>query len=77
MTEQQEEGAWKRWDQKLEVEFIRNLGNYSEAHKKSRAELLRNYIKAHPLRKRWMGIKADRMLALAERCLAEEEGVRK
>ena len=65
-----------RWSQEAEVSFIRKLGTFAASHGKTRAELLRGYIKAHPLRVRWIGINADRVLDFAKRQLAEIEGVK-
>lgn len=59
------------WSQANEVEFIRLLGTHSEGAF-SRKELLEGYIKAHPMRSRWLGIKADKMLDFARRQLVEE-----
>ena len=65
-----------KWSQEAEVGFIRKLGTFTEAHGKSRAELLKGYIPAHPLRVRWLGISAERVLEFAKRQLAEIEGVK-
>ena len=65
-----------RWSQEAKVGFIRKLGTFSASHGKSRAELLKGYIAAHPLRVRWLGISAERVLEFAKRQLAEIEGVK-
>lgn len=65
-----------RWSQEAEVGFIRKLGTFSASHGKSRAELLKGYIAAHPLRVRWLGISAERVLEFAKRQLAEIDGVK-
>ena len=58
------------------MSFIRKLGTFSAPHGKTRAQLLKGYIEAHPLRVRWIGINADRVLDFARRQLAEIEGVK-
>ena len=65
-----------RWSQEAEVGFIRKLGTFAASHGKTRADLLKGYINAHPLRARWIGINADRVLDFAKRQLAEIEGVK-
>ena len=65
-----------KWGQEAEVGFIRKLGTFSASHGKTRADLLKGYIKAHPLRARWLGIDGDRVLDFAKRQLAEIEGVK-
>ena len=65
-----------RWSQEAEVGFIRKLGTFAASHGKTRADLLKGYIKAHPLRARWLGIDGDRVLDFAKRQLAEIEGVK-
>ena len=65
-----------KWSQEAEVSFIRKLGTFAASHGQTRAQLLKGYIDAHPLRARWIGINADRVLEFAKRQLAEIEGVK-
>ena len=65
-----------KWSQDSEVVFIRKLGTFSDSHGKTRAQLLKAYIEAHPLRVRWLGIDSGRMLDFAKRQFAEIEGVK-
>ena len=53
-----------KWSQEAEVSFIRKLGTFAASHGKTRADLLKGYIKAHPLRARWIGITQIAFLSL-------------
>ena len=62
------------WATQQELTFLKNLGRYREGHEviSMRRKLLENYVKAARKRADWGSVNSEKVIAFAEKQLAEE-----
>ena len=61
------------WNTRLEFYFLEGLGTWHPEQKRTKASLLRGYLKSCQLRKDWDGMKPAEVVRLANSMLNKEQ----